>query len=123
MCAILLAAALLASATYAQETRPGRKWTTIERLADAHLEALHAARAGFAAARQTLPARGVFEDYRAILHVHAEDSAHTGGTRAQVLEAARRTGVRVILFSDHRGPKPDSWRGVRDGVLFVPGAE
>lgn len=120
---ILLATALLASTLSAQETRPGRKWTTIERLATAHLEAVHAAREGFAATRQTLPARGVFEDYRAILHVHAEDSAHTGGTRAQVLEAAKRTGVRVILFSDHRGPKPDTWRGIRDGVLFVPGSE
>jgi acetyl esterase/lipase len=123
MRAILLAAALLASASYAQETRPGRKWTTVERLSDAHLEAVHAARAGFVASRQELPPRGVFEDYRAILHVHAEDSAHTGGTRAEVLAAAKRTGVRVILFADHRGPKPDTWRGVRDGVLFVPGSE
>jgi hypothetical protein len=120
---VILAAALLASTVSAQQTRPGRKWTTIQRLASAHLEAVHAAREGYAATRQTLPARGVFEDYRAVLHVHAEDSAHTGGTRAQVLEAAKRTGVRVVVFSDHRGPRPDTWRGIRDGVLFVPGSE
>jgi hypothetical protein len=88
-----------------------------------HLEAVHAARDRFAAARKSLPAEPELHEYRAILHVHAEDSAHTGGTREQVLAAAKRTGTQVILFSDHRGPKPDTWRGVRDGVLFVPGSE
>src|SRR6185369_15026568 len=48
---------------------------------------------------------------------------HTGGTREEVLTAAKKTGVQAILFSDHRGPKPDTWRGIRDGVLFVPGSE
>jgi hypothetical protein len=92
-------------------------------MSTAHLEAVHAARQRFAAARKTLPADPSLHDYRAILHVHAEDSNHTGGTREEVLAAAKRTGVRVIFFSDHRGPKPDTWRGVRDGVLFVPGSE
>lgn len=27
------------------------------------------------------------------------------------------------MFTDHRGPKPDTWTGVRQGVLFVPGSE
>ncbi len=119
----LLGPILLAALLPAQELSPGRKWTTVERLEAKHLEAVHAARQRLAATRRAIPSRGVFEDYRAILHVHAEDSAHTGGTRAQVLEAAKRTGVQAILFSDHRGPKPDTWRAVRDGVLFVPGSE
>ena len=119
----IVAAALCSCVLFAQESRPGRKWTTVERLETKHLEAVHAARAQFAAARHVLPPRGVFDDYRAIFHVHAEDSAHTQGTRAQVLQAAKQTGVQVILWSDHRGPKPETWRGLREGVLFVPGSE
>ena len=66
-------------------------------------------------------------DYRAILHAHAEDSTHTGGTRPELLAAAKQTGVKIIMLSDHvRPPRDfinDSWRGMRDGVLFIPGAE
>ncbi len=73
--------------------------------------------------RKTLPQLGVYADYRAVLHVHAEDADHTKGTRAEVLTAAKATGVQVVMFTDHRGPKPDTWSGMRDGVLFVPGSE
>ena len=66
-------------------------------------------------------------DYRAILHAHAEDSAHTGGTRPEMLAEAKREGVHAILLTDHfRPPRDfvtDSWRGLREGVLFVPGSE
>ncbi len=65
-------------------------------------------------------------DYRAILHAHAEDSAHTGGTRMEMLRDAKKARVKVILLSDHfRPPRDfmDSWRGLRDGVLFIPGSE
>src|SRR5262249_17852029 len=55
--------------------------------------------------------------------VHAEDSDHTKGTREEVLAAAKKTGVRVVMFSDHRGPKPETWHGMRDGVLFFAGSE
>ena len=27
------------------------------------------------------------------------------------------------MFTDHRGPKPETWSGLREGVLFIPGAE
>ncbi len=68
-----------------------------------------------------------WNDYRAILHAHAEDSAHTGGTRAEMLAEAKRAGVHAILLTDHHRPPKDfvtdSWRGLRDGVLFLPGSE
>ena len=73
--------------------------------------------------RQTLPNLGVYEDFRAVMHVHAEDADHTKGTRPEVLAAAKKAGVRVVLWTDHRGPKPDTWRGLREGVLFVAGSE
>ena len=66
-------------------------------------------------------------DYRAILHAHAEDSTHTGGTRPEMLAEAKREGVHAILLTDHFRPPRDfmteSWRGLREGVLFVPGSE
>ena len=68
-----------------------------------------------------------YQDVRAILHAHAEDSSHTGGTRPEMLASAKRAGVKVIMLTDHVRPERDfmndSWRGLRDGVLFIPGAE
>jgi hypothetical protein len=109
--------------------RPGRKFSTVERMEAAHLQAVHEARLKFDEARRNPPPgtrraeTGIYNDYRAVIHVHAEDSNHTGGTRAEVLAAAKKVGVDVVLFSDHRGPKPETWRGVRDGVLFMAGSE
>ena len=44
-----------------------------------------------------------------------------------MLADANRASVQVILLTDHlRPPKDfvtDSWSGLRDGVLFVPGSE
>jgi acetyl esterase/lipase len=97
--------------------------TPLERLEIARLEAVHAQRVEWMQKRIAAPLLGVYQDYRAILHIHAEDADHTKGTRAEVLKAARETDVKVIMFTDHRGPKPETWRGLRDGVLFIPGAE
>ena len=73
--------------------------------------------------RRVDPLPSIYNDYRAVLHVHAEDSDHTGGTREQVLQGAKAALVKVVMFTDHRGPKPDTWSGVREGVLFIPGSE
>ncbi|HLJ46217.1 MAG TPA: alpha/beta fold hydrolase [Bryobacteraceae bacterium] len=102
---------------------PGRKYTTLERLDTAHLAAVHEAREKFAAERKRLPNLGLYNDYRAVMHVHAEDAPHTKGTRPEVLTAAKATGVQVVMWTDHNGPKPESWAGMRDGVLFIQGAE
>jgi hypothetical protein len=84
-------------------------------------------RAALQQERQTLPPLPGLHDYKAILHAHAEDSAHTGGTRPEMLTDARKAGVQVILLTDHfRPPRDfirDSWRGLHEGVLFIPGAE
>ena len=113
----------LAALCWAQADRPGRKWTTIERMEPAHLEAVHQARLNFAKSRKPVMPVGVYRDVRAVLHVHAEDSDHTKGTRAEVQAGAKQAGIQAVFSTDHRGPKPDAWRGVRDGVLFVPGSE
>ncbi|MEO7632703.1 MAG: histidinol phosphatase, partial [Blastocatellia bacterium] len=77
--------------------------------------------------RRAVSLKTGFGDYKAILHAHAEDSAHTGGTRPELLAAAKKVGVKIVMLTDHvRPPKDfinDSWRGLREGVLFIPGAE
>ena len=102
---------------------PARPLTIQERLGTPHLQATHEARLRFARERQTIPVLGVYEDFRAVTHVHAEDSDDTKGTRQQALEAARKSGVCIVMFTDHGGPKPDTWRGMRQGILFIAGNE
>src|SRR5947209_1831877 len=119
----ILFVCLLAGGLLADQPSPGRKYTTLERLQETHLAAVHEARMKLARVRKQLPAAGVYHDYRALLHVHAEDADHTKGTRPEVLRAAKATGVSVIMWTDHHGPKPDTWSGMREGVLFIPGSE
>src|SRR5712692_9374277 len=119
----LLLVCLLALLLRADSPSPGRKLTTLERLQEVHVAATHEARLRFAKERKTLPQAGVYNDYRALLHDHAEDADHTKGTRAEVLRAAKAVGVSVVMLTDHRGPKPDTWSGIRDGVLFIAGSE
>src|SRR5258706_443788 len=68
-----------------------------------------------------------WNDYRCILHAHAEDSAHTGGTLPEMLADAKQAGIAAILLTDHFRPPRDfidgRWRGMKDGVLFIPGSE
>jgi len=73
---------LVSIAVSAATLSPGRKYTTLERLETPHLEATHQARLKFAKERKQLRQAGVYNDYRAVIHVHAEDADHTKGTRA-----------------------------------------
>jgi hypothetical protein len=102
---------------------PSARLTPVQRIETSHLKATHEARLRFARERQKLPNLGVYEDFRAVIHVHAEDSDHTKGTRPEVLAAAKKTDVQIVMFTDHRGPKPETWHGFHDGILFFAGAE
>ncbi|HKX26987.1 MAG TPA: histidinol phosphatase [Blastocatellia bacterium] len=139
LCALLLGAGLSAlqferagmAGRAVQSTtgkpRPGRKYGTLDRVKPEHLRAVHEDRRRYQETRQPVPFSTGLQDFRAILHAHAEDSTHTGGTRAELLAAAKRTGVQIVMLSDHVRPPRDfiteSWRGLREGVLFIPGAE
>jgi hypothetical protein len=104
-----------------------KKYAPLERMAPERLKAVHDDAERIRKARRTPPRWPGLNDYRIILHAHAEDSSHTGGTRPEMLAAAKSARVDAILLSDHDRPPrdfiADSWRGLRDGVLFLPGAE
>ena len=124
-CIVLLA--LLSSSLPAQTNAPVRKYSSVERMQTAHLQAAHADAVRLQQQRHTLPPLPGLHDYKAILHAHAEDSSHTGGTRPEMLADAKKAGVQAILLTDHYRPPRDfirdSWRGLHEGVLFIPGSE
>jgi len=115
------------NSTQNQVNRNGRRFTTIERVSLDHLQTVHSDQQKLASLRTEVRGRSGEKDYRAILHAHAEDSKHTGGTRPELLASAKLAGVNIIMLTDHiRPPRDfisDSWRGLKDGVLFIPGAE
>jgi hypothetical protein len=121
-----LAATAFTKPTLADEP-PKKKISPAERMTRPRLKAAHDDVAKLRATRHDVPSWSGLNDYRAILHAHAEDSAHTGGTRPEMLADARKVGVDAILLANHFRPPVDfmtqSWRGLHDGVLFIPGSE
>lgn len=122
----VLASACFASMSIAAEPLP-KKHSPMERLALDRLEAVHADVEKLKVKRIEIPSRSGINDYRCILHAHAEDSAHTGGTLPEMLADAKKANVHAILLTDHYRPPADfidgRWRGIKEGVLFIPGSE
>jgi hypothetical protein len=122
----LLSCSLFASAGAAADP-PQRRYSNLERLTLERLAAVHADVEKLKLQRIEIPSRPGLNDYRCILHAHAEDSDHTGGTLPEMLADAKKAGVHAILLTDHYRPPTDfidgRWRGLKDGVLFIPGAE
>jgi hypothetical protein len=106
---------------------PPRKYTNVERLSLTRLAAVHEDVLKLKPQRVTIAPLPGLNDYRCILHAHAEDSSHTGGRLPEMLADAKEAGVSAILLTDHFRPPRDfidgRWRGIKDGVLFVPGSE
>ena len=124
--ALAMSFTLYSSSLPAQTNAPIRKYSSIERMKTAHLKAAHEDAERLQQARRSLPTLPGLHDYKSILHAHAEDSDHTGGTRPEMLADAKKAGVSVIMLTDHLRPPRDfmdSWRGMHDGVLFIPGSE
>ncbi|HEX3725107.1 MAG TPA: PHP domain-containing protein [Pirellulales bacterium] len=68
-----------------------------------------------------------YQDTRALLHVHSAFSHDSRGTLDEIIPAAKKVGVRVIMFTEHPAGHydyvDDGHRGLKDGVLLIPGAE
>ncbi len=122
----IMAFFLPTSSMFGAEPLP-RKHTNVERLSLPRLQAVHDEVTKLARRRIPIPLLPGLHDYRCILHAHAEDSSHTGGTLPEMLADAKRAGIHAILLTDHFRPPRDfiagRWRGLKDGVLFIPGAE
>ena len=111
----LVQSALLA----AEGNQPtARKYTNVERLALPRLKAVHEDVLKLRAQRKPLDPLPGLNDYRCILHAHAEDSSHTGGTLPEMLADAKKAGIHAILLTDHFRPPRDfidgRWRGFKD---------
>ncbi len=128
--AVLVSSALLIGGAWAGKPGDslGRTLTTVARMERENLAAARAAVERYREQRTPVISRTpALTDFRAILHAHAEDAAHTGGTRPEMLEDAKKVDVQIIMLSDHFRPPKDfiteTWRGMHDGVLFIPGSE
>ena len=124
-----VATLIFGSTVHAAEANrpPSRKYSNLERLALPRLQAVHDDVQNLKARRVEVAPRIGLQDYRCILHAHAEDSAHTGGTLAEMLADAKKAGISAILLTDHFRPPRDFIegrpRGLKEGVLFLPGSE
>jgi hypothetical protein len=99
----------------------------LDRLRPENLQAVHQAVETLRRQRQVLPRPGPFKDYRANFHVHSSLSHDSRGTVGEIVAAARAAGTSVLLFTEHPSDKydyfKDGHRGVKEGVLLIPGAE
>jgi hypothetical protein len=120
-------ACLVFASTVVADDPPARKHSNVQRLSPERLAAVHADVEKLKSQRVEIVSRSALTDYRCILHAHAEDSDHTGGTVKEMLADAKKAGVHAILLTDHYRPPTDFIdgrpRGLKEGVLFIPGAE
>ncbi len=116
---LLLAATLLPS--------PPVRADALAKLKADRLEAVHKAVRALQAERRADTPERPYQDYRANLHVHSALSHDSRGTLAEIVAAARAVGTRVLLFTEHPADHYDYFRdghrGLKDGVLLIPGAE
>lgn len=106
---------------------PWKRRAAVERMQPEILAATQKRVRALEGLRLARPIPAGLNDYKGIFHAHAEDATHTGGTRPEMLADAIKGGVKVIFLSDHYRPPRDfitgSWRGLKEGVLFIPGSE
>lgn len=117
----------LSTAWSATNQPPARRHTNVDRLSLERLKVVHEDVVRIQSRRRVLEPVAGSTDFRCILHAHAEDSAHTAGTLPEMLEAAKKSDVNVVFLADHFRPPRDfiegRWRGLKEGVLFIPGSE
>lgn len=99
----------------------------LKRLQLSYLKQLHEAVVQLQAVRQAVSLDDGLEDFRAVLHCHSYLSHDSRGTKEQIIAAAKKAGVQVIMMSDHPQQAVDvvaaGLTGIQDGILFFPGTE
>src|SRR5260370_23056680 len=99
----------------------------LARLKPERLEAVRQAVSALRSEWRKLDPAGPYYDFRANLHVHSALSHDSRGTIEEIVAAARAVGTRVLMFTEHPSDRHDYYkdghRGIKDGVLLIPGAE
>src|SRR6185295_3872378 len=73
----------------------------LERIGLEKLRATHERIEALKKERREVALSSGYDDVRALLHVHSAFSHDSRGTIEEILAAAKPTGVRVIMFSEH----------------------
>jgi len=122
MCVV--AAMLCCARAWGQETAGKSAMTRLQR------DNLEQTRKAVEVLRSQVKAPGLddgYDDFRAVIHAHSRLSHDSRGTPEEILAAAKETKTRVVMMTEHPDPKTDWFAeglsGMKDGVLFVPGAE
>jgi hypothetical protein len=99
----------------------------IERMGLEKLRATHERVEALKRELRSVTLKSGYDDVRALLHVHSAFSHDSRGTIDEIVAAAKKTGVRVIMFTEHPASHYDyvidGHQGLKDGVLLIPGAE
>lgn len=118
---VTLAAALAAACA------PPVYGDALQRMTPEKLRATHEKIEALKHQRRQVTLSSGYDDVRTLLHVHSAFSHDSRGTIEEIIAAAKETGVRVIMFSEHPASHydyvDDGHRGMKDGVLLIPGAE
>jgi hypothetical protein len=118
---------LLTVAVFASVPPGSARADALARLKEERLEAVHQAVQALRAQWKQLPRSGPYQEYRANVHVHSSLSHDSRGTIEEIVAAAKATGTRVLLFTEHPSERYDFYReghhGSKEGVLLIPGAE
>ncbi len=100
---------------------------TMERIRPEKLRATHERIEALKNQRRAVALTSGYDDVRTLFHVHSAFSHDSRGTIDEIVAAANEAGVRVILFNEHPAAHydyvKDGHRGMKDGVLLIPGAE
>lgn len=99
----------------------------MERMKMDRLAATHEAIATLQADRKPVELESGLKDFRTVLHAHSEFSHDSRSKIDEIVAGAKAAGVSAILFTEHPADHYDYFRdghrGVRDGVVLIPGAE
>ena len=99
----------------------------LEKLKADRLEAVRVSVDALHNQRVEIPRSNGYQEHRANLHVHSHWSHDSVGTIEEIVAAAKRAGTSVVMFTEHPADHYDFFvdghRGLRDGVLLIPGAE
>ena len=99
----------------------------LERMGLEKLRATHERIEALKHERHEVALKSGYDDVRTLLHVHSAFSHDSRGKIEEIVAAAKETGVRVIMFSEHPASHydyvDDGHQGINEGVLLIPGAE